>query len=70
MPLNDLQRHRHTGLDAEKVSFTDLEDLPSGIENAPLATISDPSGGMTVDSEARSAINDIIDRLQSLGLIQ
>lgn len=33
------------------------------------STISDPSGGATVDSEARTAINTIIDRLQALGLI-
>lgn len=33
------------------------------------ATISDPSGGATVDSEARTAINTIIDRLQAHGLI-
>jgi len=33
------------------------------------ATISDPSGGSTVDSESRTAINTIIDRLQAIGLI-
>ena len=33
------------------------------------ATISDPSGGATVDSAARTAINTLIDRLHSLGLI-
>lgn len=33
------------------------------------ATVSDPSGGATVDSESRTAINAIIDRLQELGLI-
>jgi len=32
-------------------------------------TVADPSGGTTVDSEARTAINAIIDRLQELGLI-
>lgn len=32
-------------------------------------TIADPSGGATVDSEARTAINALIDRLQELGLI-
>lgn len=32
-------------------------------------TISDPSGGSTVDAEARTAINALIDRLQELGLI-
>ena len=33
------------------------------------ATISDPSGGANIDSEARTAINTLIDRLQELGLI-
>lgn len=33
------------------------------------STIADPSGGSTVDSEARSAIATIIDRLQAHGLI-
>jgi hypothetical protein len=33
------------------------------------ATVADPTGGGTIDTEARTAINDIIDRLQELGLI-
>ena len=33
------------------------------------ATITDPTGGGTIDTEARTAINTIIDRLQELGLI-
>ena len=33
------------------------------------ATISDPSGGATIDSQARTAINALIDRLQELGLM-
>jgi hypothetical protein len=32
-------------------------------------TIADPTGGGTIDAEARAAINTIIDRLQELGLI-
>jgi phage-related tail fiber protein len=32
-------------------------------------TITDPSGGLNVDAEARTAINATIDRLQELGLI-
>lgn len=34
-----------------------------------LDTITDPSGGATVDSEARTAVNSLIDRLQEIGLI-
>ena len=33
------------------------------------ATVADPSGGGTVDTEARAAIASLIDRLQELGLI-
>lgn len=33
------------------------------------ATVSDPSGGAIVDSQARTAISSVIDRLQELGLI-
>jgi hypothetical protein len=33
------------------------------------ATVADPAGGGTVDTEARTAVNAIIDRLQELGLI-
>ena len=33
------------------------------------ATVTDPTGGGTQDAEARTAISDIIDRLQELGLI-
>ena len=33
------------------------------------ATIADPSGGVTQDAEARTAVNTLIDRLQELGLI-
>ena len=33
-------------------------------------TVSDPAGGGTVDTEARTAVNTIIDRLQELGLVE
>lgn len=36
---------------------------------AQQSTISDPSGGSTVDAEARSAINALIDQLQALGFM-
>ena len=32
-------------------------------------TVVDPTGGLVIDTEARTAINTIIDRLQELGLI-
>jgi hypothetical protein len=33
------------------------------------ATVTDPSGGTTIDSEARVAISSLIDRLQEVNLI-
>lgn len=45
------------------------ESVAEALGNAPLATISDPAGGAVIDSQARSAIGTIIDRLQALGLI-
>ena len=33
------------------------------------SAISDPTGGATIDAEARSAINDIIDALQGAGIL-
>lgn len=45
------------------------DGLPDGFETAPLTSISSPSGGATVDSQARSAIDTIITRMEDLGLI-
>jgi len=48
--------------------FTALLAL-TGLFTAPLSSITAPSGGVTVDSEARTAINTIITRLESLDLV-
>ncbi|HCV42628.1 MAG TPA: hypothetical protein DGH68_04020 [Bacteroidetes bacterium] len=48
---------------------TDISINSTKVIGAQGATISDPSGGGTVDTQARSAINTIIDRLQAHGLI-
>lgn len=45
-------------------------DVPEGLTNAPVAAVSDPSGGVTQDSQARTAINAIIDALQAVGLME
>lgn len=52
--------HRHNGQDSQKVNFSDLE-----VNARPAITA--PSGGMTVDSEARTAINAIITELEQRG---
>ncbi len=41
-----------------------------GLSGAPLAQISSPSGGVTVDSEVRAVVNAILERMRTLGLIQ
>lgn len=49
--------------------LSDINDLPDGLEDAPLTAITAPSGGVTVDSQARTAINSVITALESLGLV-
>lgn len=71
--LSDLQReysfHKHTGTDSYVIELETL-GLPSQLTNAPEATITSPTGGITIDSEARTAINTIITRLETLGLVE
>lgn len=62
-------QHRHNGADSQKIRLSDTEGSLSDIVT-PSATISDPSGGVTVDSQARTAINAILDLLQAQGLMQ
>lgn len=63
---------------AGTVRFGDVVNIASAsglqvngtkVVGAQGATISDPTGGATIDAEARTAINTIIDRLQAHGLI-
>lgn len=57
--------------------MADLSDfLEKGISNVggsslaiPVTAVTAPTGGATVDAEARTAINAIITRLESLGLV-
>lgn len=44
-------------------------DVPSALADAPLSSITSPTGGVTIDSQARTAIDTIITRLESLGLV-
>lgn len=69
MDGRNLQTGRSTGskigLSAnEKVSVYGVSPVIQG------ATINDPSGGATVDTEARNAIDSLINRLQDFGIIQ
>lgn len=44
--------------------------LPYQIVKAPQPAITAPTGGGTVDTEARTAINSIITTLEKLGLVK
>lgn len=54
---------------AFRARLSSILDLPNGFEDAPLGSIASPSGGATVDSQARTAIDAIITRLEDLGLV-
>lgn len=45
-------------------------DVPEGLTNAPVAAVSNPSGGATIDSQARAAIVSVIAALQTTGLME
>lgn len=62
---------------AEQTTQEVMKDQPAQVSElgvggespaAQQAKISDPSGGTTVDTEARTAINSIIDALEAFGL--
>lgn len=61
-PEKENKPHEHNGKDSLKIRL-------SNIKNDLLqSAITKPTGGATVDIEARTAINSIIDALQALGL--
>lgn len=54
----------------ENTEFKTIKTSNFGLSKAPVAqqaSIADPSGGVTVDSEARTAINSILDVLDAFG---
>jgi hypothetical protein len=54
-------------------AFDALQKVNSNTGDAPLApgaAVTAPTGGATVDAEARTAINTVITRLETLGLIE
>jgi len=55
--------HKHNGTDAERIEFTDIVITPE-------TAIAQPSGGATVDSQSRSAINSILALLRAKGLME
>lgn len=47
-----------------------VDTLPVGLSNAPLTLITSPTGGAVIDVESREAIDEIITRLEDLGLTE
>lgn len=66
---DEFKQHTHNGADTKKLQLSDMEGSLSDI-TTPSATINDPSGGLTIDAQARSAIDDILDLLQEQGLME
>ena len=46
-----------------------LVNLPADLFNAPLNSITEPTGGVTVDIQARASLVTVITRLEELGLV-
>lgn len=59
-PLN---RHVHNGSDSEKISG-------KNIINSQQPAIVEPTGGATIDAEARDKIGDILEVMRKLGFIK
>lgn len=53
----------------ERLGLAVLNRFPEALQNAPLTAITAPTGGMTTDSEARTAINSIITALETVGIL-
>lgn len=66
-----VRRHTHNGADSPQLDFSSIEELANTTvdEKPPLDKVDDPSGGGTVDSECRAQVEKVIDRLETLGLI-
>lgn len=50
-------------------AFKKRVGVPSALADAPKQPVTSPTGGATIDSAARTAIDTIITRLETLGLI-
>lgn len=56
--------HSHNDTDSPKLFAGDA------LRSAPQEAVTLPTGGSTIDTQARTAINDIVSKLQALGLLK
>lgn len=54
--------HRHDGVDSPQLSLETMQEVPQ-------VAITSPTGGVTIDTQARTAIDSIITTLENLKLI-
>lgn len=58
--MENIPIHFHNGLDSNTLNIGDIIPVQTAIIQ--------PTGGATVDDEARTAINDIINKLKAVGI--
>lgn len=57
-----MEIHKHNGIDSNQLEIKD------SIIGCPQPAVVKPSGGSVVDAQAREAIDDIIDKLKTVGI--
>jgi hypothetical protein len=62
--MNPIQPHNHDGTSLDKLFAGD------SLRGAPQEAVTAPTGGSTIDVEARAAINSMILKLQNLGILK
>lgn len=62
--MDQIPYHLHNGISGNKINAGDC------LENSPQDAVTRPTGGATIDTEARNAINDLITKLQTLNIIK
>lgn len=71
--MKQLKRYDTIPLDVERGFAYRLKrffNAPEGLNNAPFDAVGSPTAGMTVDTEARAAIDAIITTLEAAGILE